>query len=152
VLTSLLRHQRAVGGWGGISTQIETAYAALALHTPRSRSRGAGEVQPVIARGAAYLFKTLDARLGKDATGKDRAMAQAVHTYFANFAKTGDPNGAGLPTWPKYDPARSDLMNFTLDDGPVMEADPWKERLDLVERAIEKQTPSQASSKSRSNL
>jgi para-nitrobenzyl esterase len=99
-----------------------------------------------------YLFKTLDARYGKDATDKDRAMAQVVHTYFANFAKTGDPNGAGLPAWPKYDPAKSDLMNFTLDNGPVMEADPWKERLDLVERPAEKQNPSRGSSKSRSDL
>ena len=53
----------------------------------------------------------------------------------AYFAKPGDPNGAGLPTWPTFDPGRSDLMMFTMDNGPVVIPDPLKERLDLVEQA-----------------
>jgi hypothetical protein len=38
-----------------ISTQIETAYAALAFHTLRSRGACAVEVQPAIVRGAVRL-------------------------------------------------------------------------------------------------
>jgi para-nitrobenzyl esterase len=72
-------------------------------------------------------------------TEKDRAAARAVHAYFANFAKSGDPNGRDLPPWPKYDPARSDLMLFTLYAGPLVKGDPWKERVDLVERVAEAQ-------------
>ena len=87
-----------------------------------------------------YLFSTLDARYGKDVTAKDREMAQMFHSYFANFAKSGDPNGEGLPIWSQYDPTKPDLMMFTLDDGAVMEADPWKERLDLVELAVDTQS------------
>jgi len=54
---ALLRHQRADGGWGsaGRSTQIETAYAALALHALRSRGVCAGQAAPAIARAAAWL-------------------------------------------------------------------------------------------------
>ena len=30
----------------------------------------------------------------------DRALSRTMVGYFANFAATGDPNGAGLPAWP----------------------------------------------------
>lgn len=94
-------------------------------------------------RGAAhaselpFVFGTLMARYGEAVTEKDRAAARSVNAYFANFAKYGDPNGAGLPTWPTFDAARSDLMVFTMDNGPVVIPDPLKERLDLVEQAVE---------------
>lgn len=30
---------------------------------------------------------------------RDRALSEEMSAYWANFAKTGDPNGAGLPQW-----------------------------------------------------
>jgi para-nitrobenzyl esterase len=86
-----------------------------------------------------YLFNTLDARYGADVTENDRIMAQLFHTYFANFAKFGNPNGEALPPWTQYDPTQPDLMLFTLEANAVMEADPWNDRLNLVEQAADAQ-------------
>jgi para-nitrobenzyl esterase len=36
---------------------------------------------------------------------EDRALSELMQSYWTNFAKTGDPNGPGLPQWPQYNAA-----------------------------------------------
>jgi para-nitrobenzyl esterase len=81
-----------------------------------------------------FVFNTVDAKYGSALTAADAATAKAANAYWANFAKKGDPNGAGLPVWPAYSPTRDVVMDFS-PTGPVAVQDPWKARLDLTARA-----------------
>jgi len=46
---------------------------------------------------------------------QDEALAAAMQSYWTNFAKTGDPNGGGLPRWRPYTAASEQYMEFGND-------------------------------------
>lgn len=48
-----------------------------------------------------YVFDNLDS-VKRPWTETDRKLARIMSSYWVNFARTGDPNGAGLPHWPTY--------------------------------------------------
>lgn len=49
----------------------------------------------------AYVFGNLDTRLGPPAAN-EVALSDRISTYWVNFARSGDPNGPGLPQWPAF--------------------------------------------------
>ena len=55
-----------------------------------------------------YIFGTLDTRPGAVWRPEDRKLSEQMMSYWANFAKAGDPNGSSLPTWPVY--SNNDLL------------------------------------------
>jgi len=66
-----------------------------------------------------YVFGTLDTRPGFDVRPEDRKLSDQMMSYWTNFAKTGDPNGAGLPEWPKYGKDDSLIhLDSTITAGP----------------------------------
>jgi para-nitrobenzyl esterase len=49
-----------------------------------------------------YMFDHLDQETWSWSSA-DRRLAQTMASYWTNFVKSGDPNGAGLPRWPTFD-------------------------------------------------
>jgi len=56
----------------------------------------------------------------------DFELAKNVSSYLVNFARQGDPNGAGLTAWPKVDPNLPQTMELGSRIGPMPLADPAK--------------------------
>jgi para-nitrobenzyl esterase len=76
-------------------------------------ARHAGEIE--------YVFGSLALSLPKTPwTDEDRKLSDTMTSYWANFARTGDPSGPGLATWPKYtaDSRRVMHLDVTVKDAP----------------------------------
>jgi para-nitrobenzyl esterase len=83
--------------------------------TPISRN-GAGHAAEI-----PYVFGTLGTFSGPSGLigtpqPEDRAMSDLMSSYFVNFARTGDPNGPGLPSWPAFTESSQTVMH--LDANP----------------------------------
>ena len=56
-----------------------------------------------------YVFDHLDQDAWQWTRG-DRNLAAEMSGYWVNFARSGDPNGPGLPTWPAFDNAQPQVQ------------------------------------------
>ncbi len=77
---------------------------------PMQPSRGAYHSAEIEFVFEALPSKKLDWR------PEDTKLSDLMSTYWTNFAKTGDPNGAGAPPWPAYSAENSNpVMHLSFD-------------------------------------
>ncbi len=63
----------------------------------------------------------------------DRKIEDLLSSYWVNFAKTGNPNGPGLPDWVSYDQASGHIM-VVEDDGFASKKGLMKAEFDFLEK------------------
>jgi para-nitrobenzyl esterase len=75
----------------------------------------------------AYVFQHLDAA-NPQVTKADLEISEAMATYWTNFAKNGNPDGAGIPEWPAFSDVNPVVMYFnkTPHTGTVPSAESLK--------------------------
>jgi para-nitrobenzyl esterase len=112
------------GTWAWIEAQKKTGRSAIYRFrfdkTPLTPEgwfgpRPSAEAGAFHAGEILYVFDNLDA-FPWLITADDREIARLTSNYWANFIKTGNPNGAGLPSWPSF---RDEGAPFLAIDAPV---------------------------------
>lgn len=82
----------------------------------------------------AYVFGTLGL-VGMDWNERDRELSRQITGYWTNFAKTGDPNGSGLPAWPSYGGTQAAGLNtMVFAESSSAQTGVRQAKLDLFER------------------
>ncbi len=86
------------------------AYVAEAQRGKTDGVGHGGEVPFVFGLHGLKRFPLFAARLARKMTDKDRAVIAMTQSYWTNFAKTGNPNGANLPQWPTVTPSENHTL------------------------------------------
>jgi len=90
-----------------------------------------------------YAFGMIDTRDGAVWRPEDRKLSDEMVKYFTNFARTGNPNGDGLPKWPAYN-ATGHWQVMHLDATLEVKPDSQRERYLFLDKTWGKPKPQES--------
>jgi para-nitrobenzyl esterase len=126
----------AYGTWKWMEQQLKTGKAPVYRYRfeqtlPLAADAPAGaEAAAPHASEIEFVFQVLSSRK-LPWRPEDRRVSELMGAYWSNFAKTGDPNGEGLPRWPAYGPDGYEVMH--LSAGPHAAPDEQRARYQLLD-------------------
>jgi para-nitrobenzyl esterase len=99
----------------------EDAYLYFFSHRPPGPMQD--ELGAYHAAEIAYAFDNTHT-LRNPATAEDRQIADIMSDYWVNFARTGNPNGTGLPQWQPYTRADPNYVELNVTARPDSDLTP----------------------------
>ena len=107
------------------SARTPTWVYQVDFQSPTQPRKGAPHTMDI-----ALSFGTLDAPGSLTGTGAGaRAVSNAMMAAFANFARSGNPNGRGVPRWPVYGLPARQTMVFDLVSRALADPRRWEREL-----------------------
>ena len=107
--------------WVSLQNKIgkKPAYAAF-LAQPSTRSFSGDPRRRGVAHADDILYLNGEFLTQPDKYPAEAAVAEIMQQYWVNFAKTGNPNGKGLPYWPAFDTSKPTTMQFSNGASLIM--------------------------------
>jgi para-nitrobenzyl esterase len=133
----------AYGTWKWIETHLKTGASPVFRYqfdqAPPGGSGNDGDKVGVFAYHSAeieFVFGMLDSKKEISWRPEDYKLSELMGTYWTNFAKTGNPNGPGVPAWPQYE--NNGFQVLHLSASPQAASDAHRAQLEFLDKASPK--------------